>query len=258
MAEEGGIEISKSPKFNWGLLLVSAITFIWLAFTIFIVFKGTPPTLELPPNALGDFLAGMFAPLAFLWLAMGFHQQGKELKLQREELELQREELKQSRKALRGQERELIEQTKQLTEQARLTQQDIKLKLNESTPRLSFHHFRILEEPHETKRLHIRFFNNGGIAVGIKIKIPATAIKAILLGMSQEIASRQINALRISQEAEINIHVPKGIPLNFGIELRYMDVFGTEYKHLIAFPCTEEEWGKFFAETQEVIYKKEE
>ncbi len=30
-------------------------------------------------NALGDFLAGIFAPVAFFWLILGYVQQGKRL-----------------------------------------------------------------------------------------------------------------------------------------------------------------------------------
>lgn len=41
-------------------------------------------------NHVGDFLAGFFAPLAFLWLVIGYMQQGLELRMQREELRLQR------------------------------------------------------------------------------------------------------------------------------------------------------------------------
>ena len=42
--------------------------------------------IALELNALGDFLAGAFGPIAFLWLVLGFLQQGRELRLQVEEL----------------------------------------------------------------------------------------------------------------------------------------------------------------------------
>ncbi|CAH0179461.1 hypothetical protein SRABI123_01400 [Pseudomonas sp. Bi123] len=47
-------------------------------------------------NELGDFLAGVFGPIAFLWLVLGFLQQGRELKLSSDALQLQAEELKNS------------------------------------------------------------------------------------------------------------------------------------------------------------------
>jgi hypothetical protein len=47
-------------------------------------------------NELGDFLAGSFGPIAFLWLVLGFLQQGRELKLSTDALHLQAQELKHS------------------------------------------------------------------------------------------------------------------------------------------------------------------
>lgn len=51
---------------------------------------------EMPLNEIGDFLAGVFGPLAILWLILGFLQQGKELKQNTSALELQAEELRNS------------------------------------------------------------------------------------------------------------------------------------------------------------------
>lgn len=47
-------------------------------------------------NELGDFLTGVFGPVAFLWLVLGFLQQGRELKLSSNALQLQAEELRNS------------------------------------------------------------------------------------------------------------------------------------------------------------------
>ena len=44
-------------------------------------------------NELGDFLAGVFTPLAFSWLVYGYLLQSTELRLQRNELALTREQL---------------------------------------------------------------------------------------------------------------------------------------------------------------------
>jgi hypothetical protein len=52
--------------------------------------------LGLRPNEVGDFLAGVFGPLAFLWLVFGYYQQGEELKHSVEALRLQAEELNES------------------------------------------------------------------------------------------------------------------------------------------------------------------
>lgn len=47
-------------------------------------------------NELGDFLAGSFSPLAFLWLVLGYLQQQEELQQNTEALRLQAAELKNS------------------------------------------------------------------------------------------------------------------------------------------------------------------
>lgn len=47
------------------------------------------------PNEWGDFLAGFIAPLALLWLVVGYFQQGEELRLNTEALKAQQEELRQ-------------------------------------------------------------------------------------------------------------------------------------------------------------------
>lgn len=47
-------------------------------------------------NEIGDLSAGVFGPVAFLWLVLGYVQQGRELKLSSEALQLQAKELKHS------------------------------------------------------------------------------------------------------------------------------------------------------------------
>ena len=64
--------------------------------------------LGLGPEKLANFLAGIFAPLAFLWLVLGFFQQGDELRLSGDALWLQGEELRNS-----------VEQQRQLVETQR-------------------------------------------------------------------------------------------------------------------------------------------
>lgn len=85
-------------------LIFLTITALWTAAgaAIFALqFDLQKPT---PPNEIGDFLAGLFSPVAFLWLVVGYFQQGKELKQNTKALELQANELKLSV----GQQRELV------------------------------------------------------------------------------------------------------------------------------------------------------
>jgi hypothetical protein len=73
-----------------------AVTGIYLLCVAILVYwkRATLPVLEL--NAIGDFLAGVFGPIAFLWLVLGYLQQGRELKLSSDALQLQAQELKNS------------------------------------------------------------------------------------------------------------------------------------------------------------------
>jgi len=55
---------------------------IWIALILLMAFCQKDSTFfSLKLNEQGDFLAGVFAPLAFGWLVLGFFQQGRELKL---------------------------------------------------------------------------------------------------------------------------------------------------------------------------------
>jgi len=54
-------------------------------------------------NEVGDFLAGAFSPLAFLWLVVAVIVQSKELAAQREELGLTRDEMREQRMVLTSQ-----------------------------------------------------------------------------------------------------------------------------------------------------------
>jgi hypothetical protein len=63
---------------------------------------------QMPLNEVGDFLAGVFGPIAILWLILGFFRQGVELRQNSNALRQQAEELAHS-----------VEQQKQLVEVSR-------------------------------------------------------------------------------------------------------------------------------------------
>lgn len=70
------------------------LTFAYL-FLLLFVFNGRfTEILLLKPNEIGDLLAGMFGPLAILWLILGFFQQGIELRQNTAALKLQADELR--------------------------------------------------------------------------------------------------------------------------------------------------------------------
>lgn len=105
-------EDSKPIYKKWEFWFVTLyLIFILIYTALFIVTEDKP--VMLTSNELGDFLAGCFAPLAFLFLYLGYRQQGVELKQNTQALMLQAKELKNS-----------VEQQKQLVE---VTQAELEL-----------------------------------------------------------------------------------------------------------------------------------
>lgn len=91
------------------ILIGIGVTIVWfLSIYIFCVsneFSFSSKDL----NSLGDFLAGIFAPVAFFWLILGYVQQGKQLEQntqaleqQEQALQLQIEEMRESVKEQRS------------------------------------------------------------------------------------------------------------------------------------------------------------
>lgn len=80
----------KDRRYRFGILS----TIIWLTFIFGLLLTKQNDLLNLSLNEWGDFFAGAFAPLAFLWLVLGYLQQGEELGLSTEALHLQAVELR--------------------------------------------------------------------------------------------------------------------------------------------------------------------
>lgn len=85
------------------------LTAVWLTLLAAYITSRSDAVFGLNPNELGDFASGAFAPLAFLWLVLGFFQQGQELRHSGEALWLQGRELQLSVE----QQRELVEVTRE-------------------------------------------------------------------------------------------------------------------------------------------------
>lgn len=79
-----------------GEWLAALLTLLWVILVIFILVVRWRELLELKLNELGDLLAGVFGPAAFLWLILGYRQQGLELKNSSEALKHQVIELQRS------------------------------------------------------------------------------------------------------------------------------------------------------------------
>lgn len=111
-------------KSNLGVI----ITIVWIMGVgcIWVFGKLQTPTSM---NELGDFLAGAFAPIAFLWLVLGYRQQGKQLDQNTKALE-------QQEKALQLQIDEMKKSVKQQKELSKIQNQQIESTFKEVKPKL--------------------------------------------------------------------------------------------------------------------------
>jgi hypothetical protein len=83
-------------KSNWLTFSGLFATFAYILSIFALVHDDIDKLGTTPLNELGDFLTGVFGPIAVFWLIIGYFQQGSELKLSVRALELQAEELKRS------------------------------------------------------------------------------------------------------------------------------------------------------------------
>ena len=111
------------------------LTVIYTAGMLLILNGRMGQLFTMPLNEIGDFFAGIFGPVAFLWLILGFLQQGKELQQSTKALELQATELNNSVE----QQRKLVKVTKdQVEAQREASQVEKKLQLKAAEPNFIF------------------------------------------------------------------------------------------------------------------------
>jgi hypothetical protein len=83
---------------------------VWFAGFALLLFLKRDTVGDLTLNEWGDFFSGFAAPLALIWLIIGYIQQGEELRLNTRALEAQEEEFRRNTEALKAQQEELKNQ----------------------------------------------------------------------------------------------------------------------------------------------------
>ena len=166
-------------KRNW---VGVALSITWLVIAAGIFSTNTHPDKL---NEWGDFFAGFSAPLAFLWLVIGYLQQGEELKNNTEMLRLQAEELKHSTDALRLQAEELKNSVEQQTQLVAVSREQVQLDLQviaeERERRRAMARPKFVAErtssieSHGVRRHHLKVTNVGPVATEVEITISPDA-----------------------------------------------------------------------------------
>lgn len=132
MHSETGLEADTEPEPRFvnhqPLWLAGALSLIWLVTAIFLGLSAENKHTLWPPDNLtanewGDFLAGVFAPMAFFWLVATVWIQSFELREQRKELELTRKEFQYTRSVLKAQAEEAKRQAEFIGQQTEMLRQ---------------------------------------------------------------------------------------------------------------------------------------
>lgn len=143
----------RGAKFWLGVVLSIA----WLGVAFYIAKHSDIPTKA---NEWGDYLAGMCAPLAFLWLVLGYMQQGDELRAQAEEL---RQSVIHQSELARASSAQLELQRNEVEASARAA-------WRASLPRLQV---TVLSMEHSASHsvLHLHIVNRGGFVRGLRFTV---------------------------------------------------------------------------------------
>ncbi|VVO40217.1 hypothetical protein PS712_05781 [Pseudomonas fluorescens] len=152
--------------------------------------------LALELNSLGDFLAGAFGPIAFLWLVLGFLQQGRELRLTTEALNHQVVELSET---VKQQTRMAEAATEQMNSQKRAL--DIQIWQHEKAISPSFDvQVFVVSGPVPLGRTSsvIRITNRAATVDGIEVLLDRP------LGDGEPLEVGQLNGLGVSDEIKLD------------------------------------------------------
>jgi len=140
------------------------ITALWIAGGAIYAYSMRHAFLIMTPQEFAEFLAGAFSPLAFLWLIVGYMQQGEELRLNTLALTQQAEELRQSAE----QQRHLVEVTREqlAEERANIAHERERIM---SAARPTFLIGTMNNLPHGNAIYPVKMANSGGVARALSL-----------------------------------------------------------------------------------------
>lgn len=248
-------------KTNLGLLFILIITVIYLFCVLGITDLSAYHDLKL--NEKGDFLAGVFSPLAFLWLVYGYLQQGQELKLNTQALTMQAEELAISNTSLKKQVEEMEKSVKAQQDMFELAEKQYNDSMVEkseaSKPKLTF----ISQKFNETR--NYSFNGSMDYEFKISIKISNISIKDIVITSNFWYVTispnghydnnTTVNITRLDVGKEVNlIFYLKGTNLvpfkNNTITLKYSDFNSNQYDETYNLNLKDSKFIEFIKYTQ--------
>lgn len=202
--------------------VMTILTVVYLILIIMFAISDLDQMNNLKPNEWGDFFAGFFAPLAFLWLIFGYYQQGQELKQNTEALRLQAEELS-----------NLV---KEQEKQNAIHEHGMNLKRIESKPKIvlknASYAYRI--DDHSDKYFegtvfYFHIVNYGKIAKDVHIT--GKGIKRRFHKLESDIVTSMF--FSFSEDMEKELTEFQGKPLVLDFDISYCDNSGFQYSEKI-------------------------
>lgn len=204
-------------------------------------------TEQLQPNAWGDFIAGMSAPLAFMWLVLGFFQQGIELRQNTEALTMQGRELQLQVRELRASvsaqqtmakvamdDHELAKEAREgrKTEEKRAAQ-----------PKFGWSDYHDSRSPQTDRESSVHLVNAGPAISSVDISFSGDLVK--------DISSATRFALwATNEQKQLKLHYPdiSDVSITSTIRIEYNDGFGQrEYQELLFSKRHPGTYGRLYA-----------
>ena len=106
----------KTTRLGW------CVTAFWIICFAALLLAKQDTISKLDLNEWGDLFSGFAAPLALIWLIVGYIQQGEELRLNTQSLQAQEKEFQLNTEALKGQQEEMRRQVEAMLELAKSTE----------------------------------------------------------------------------------------------------------------------------------------
>ena len=197
----------------------------WILLVGYLLFRDPTGVSKMSPNDWGSFLSGAFAPLGFLWLILGYLQQGEELRLSTQALRLQAEELKNSVE----QQRALVEVSRlQVEGEREALAEERRLRIEGAMPNLSVYSFGGTFRGDGNSSYPIHFSNSGNIACHLRIVLRLT------LGEIKQLFRTPAFGRGEEHYTDVVVSNPMHIDDSM-VEIRYADQLGNEYfeKYLV-------------------------
>ncbi|MGU3305915.1 hypothetical protein ACLBW8_06570 [Pseudomonas sp. M5A4_2d] len=197
-----------SRSFEWW---AAHLTACYVGGAVLIIASRFDELVDLKLNELGDLSAGVFGPVAFLWLVLGYVQQGRELKVSSESLVRQAGELAQN---VQQQMKIVALQERQLESQAEASmRQEVQ--------------FRLMVEPNLQLYSPTGGFSNGAIYRDFSLgNIGADAQKVVVslkgLGVPKILKNAQL--LRRDGDVRFSCEFEScDLPVNFNVSAKYVN-----------------------------------